>query len=208
MIVKLRNADDSFKKSIIIPTVTYPLNGEISTFTYENTKEVTDENILSIIDSVPYKISFCYENTTRIVEKLQEAGYDAVPYVGWLFMARSEFPVHHCWCVLNGESVIDLADNFNKLFDFIAKSEERDNNAEVFIRFEQEARKHKNRERCATVGVPSANLLYVGSPCEPEKGRQIYRRLIAEMPDHECQRNCNANGYNRTQQKFAEAGLM
>ena len=213
VVVKLRNADMTFRKSVIIPTILYPLNGKAHVFTFQNTYEVTDNNVLEIMDSIPYQIGFCYQNTQQLVNKLQAAGYDAVPYAGWLFTSASEFPVHHCWCVLNGESILDLADDFTvMLFGSNAEHFSKDKNREeiqnAIVSFAAEARKYKNSIRCAVVGIPTPFLLYVGSPCEPEKGKHIYQKLIADIPNHECQRNCDSNGYNSTQKKLKQAGLM
>lgn len=212
VVVKLKNQDMSFRKSVIIPTVYYPLNGEVCTFSAQNTKQVEDKAVLDIFDSVPYKIGFCYQNTQKLVQKLRAAGYNAVPYVGWLFTAVTDFPVHHCWCVLNGESVLDLSDDFTVMLSgtngehFINKS--KDEIQEAIVSFATEARKRKNSMRCAVVGTPTPFLLYVGSPCEPEEGRLIYQRLIAANPNHECERNCDSSGYNATQRKMKDAGLM
>ncbi len=213
VVVKLKNQDMSFRKSVIIPTISYPLNGKVCTFTSQNTKEVTDENVLSIMDTVPYQIGYCYQNTQRLVQKLQAAGYDAVPYVGWLFTSGTDFPVHHCWCVLDGESVIDLADDFTVMLsgenaEHFSASKNMEEIREAMVSFAAEARKHKNSVRCAIVGTPTPFLLYVGSPCDPEEGRHIYQKLISAIPDHECQRNCDSKGYNATQKKMKDAGLM
>lgn len=212
VVVKIRNSDMSFRKSVIIPTISYPLNGKVCTFSSKNTKRVEDKAVLDIFDSVRYKIGFCYQNTQKLVSKLQAAGYDAVSYVGWLFTSVTDFPVHHCWCVLNGESVLDLADDYTVMLSGTNgdnfKDKSIDEVREAFVSFAKEAKKHKNSERCAIVGTPTPFLLYVGSPCDPEEGRRIYQKLIAAMPDHECQRNCDSSGYNATQRRMKEAGLM
>lgn len=213
VVVKLRDGNGAFMKSIIVPTVMYPLNGKCEVFTYRNTKRVEDEAILSCFDSVQYKIGRCYSNAERLVEALKNAGIDAVPYVGWLFVANGETPIHHCWVVVNGNSILDLGDDYTvmlsgenaKHFENVQSIEEK---RELIACFQLAARNVKNRQRCYPVGTPTPFLYYVGSPCGPDEGRGIYRRLLQAFPGHECERNCDANGLNATQKVFAQHGLM
>jgi len=70
------------------------------------------------------------------------------------------------------------------------------------------AREVANSVRCAPVGVPTPFMVYVGSECDPDRGRNIYNQLIDQYPNHACQRNCDNNGWNATQKKMRDAGLM
>lgn len=213
VVVKLRAKNGAFLKSVIVPSVMYPLNGACEVFTYRNTKRVDDEAVLACFDSVRYKIGRCYDNAERLAQALKEAGFDAVPYVGWAFVADGETPVHHCWVVLNGEAVLDLGDDYTamlsdenaKYFEVVQSIEEK---RELIASFQLAARKVKNRQRCYPVGTPTPFLYYVGSPCDPEEGRRIYCRLMQSFPGHECERNCDANGMNATQRILAQRGLM
>ena len=112
-VIKLLNKDGSFNKSIMIPTVSYPLNGKYEYFTYKNTEPVTDEAVLKIFDETKYRIGFCYTNVEELLGRLKASGYDAKSYVGWLFTGATEYPVHHCWVVLNGNMILDLADDMS-----------------------------------------------------------------------------------------------
>ncbi|BAL01871.1 hypothetical protein OBV_p-00160 (plasmid) [Oscillibacter valericigenes Sjm18-20] len=212
VIVKLREVNGDFKKSIVIPTAYYPVDGHYEVFTEQNTKQIKSADILKVIDSVPYKIGFCYENTRRIVEAVSKIGKQAVPYVGWLFTNDNQFPVHHCWAVLDGCSVIDLADDFSAMLSGSNgenfKKVRGDDLRELIADFTVAARKKPNSVRCYPIGTPTSFLLYVGSPCTPEKGRTIYNDLIKTYPDHECQRNCGSSGLNATQRILARRGLM
>lgn len=213
VVVKLRDRNGAFKKSIIVPTVMYPLNGKHEVFTYRNTKRVEDETILSCFDGVEYKIGRCYDNAKRLVESLRSAGIDAIPYVGWAFVGAGETPVHHCWVVVNGSSVLDLSDDYSVMLGgengkHFKDDQSIEDRRELIAAFQLAARKVKNRQRCCPVGTPTPFMYYVGSPCDPDEGRKIYQRLIRTFPNHECQRNCDPNGLNATQKVFAQHGLM
>ena len=212
VVVKIYNKDGSFRKSVITPTVYYPLNGEYKAFHYGNTRQLVDDAVKEIFDSIPYQIGFCYQNTDNLVSALQEKGYDAKSYVGWLFTAIHEFPIHHCWCVLDGDIVLDLADDMTQMLTgengkhFENKTLEE--TRELMISFASAAKDVPNSIRCSPVGTPTPFMLYVGCECSPSQGRVIYNRLIDEYPDHECQRNCDSQGYNATQRKMKDRGLM
>ena len=69
------------------------------------------EEINEAIDKVTYKIGHCYSNTQNVVRELRKAGFDPVPYAGWLFVGE-QLPIHHCWAVVNGNVIVDLCDDF------------------------------------------------------------------------------------------------
>lgn len=212
IIVKLRNKDGTFLESVVIPTTYYPLNGECKVFHYKNTKRVTDQKILDIFDQVKYKYGFCYDNSERLVEELRKNGFDAKPYVGWLFVSDSEYPIHHCWVVINGDEVLDLSDDFTSMLSGKNgerfKGKTREEARELSIDFAIAAQRVKNSVRCFPVGVPTPIMLYIGCECDPAQGRIIYNRLICEYPRHKCERNCDARGLNATQRILKSRGLM
>lgn len=213
-VVKLRNPESGeFLKSVIIPTDYYPLNGKYEVFTYANTEIIRDEKVLDIFDSVKYRVGKCYQNTLELVGKLKEAGYSAIPYVGWAFINSYEVPVHHCWCVLNGKHLLDLGDEYTLLYDEENRKnfdglQSKEEQMEVMVSFREWANLLPNRARCYPVGVATPPLLYIGCPCEPEEGRNIYRSLLARFPNHECEANCDGDGWNALQRKYRERGLM
>lgn len=212
-IVKLYDAENRFVKSVIVPTIQYPLNGKYKIFHCENTEAVKDEKVLEIFDSVKYKIGHCYTNVGILVGRLQNAGYDAKSYAGWLFTGKGEFPVHHCWVVLDGKSVLDLSDDFTAMLsgknaDNFRKTMSKKEMAETIASFQMAARTQKNHIRCYPVGIPTGFLLYIGCECDPEEGRKIYQDLIKNFPNHDCERNCDNSGLNETQRIMREAGLM
>lgn len=210
VVVKLYR-DNTFIESCIIPTVYYPLNGKLEVFTAENTKQCLDEKILEIFDRIEFKVGHCYQNTDNLVKELQKEGYNAKSYVGWLFTGKDQYPVHHCWCVLD-DHVLDLSDHFTMMltgnngenFKGVKTKEEQ---ALVMADFLKAAQKAKNSEKCYPVGVPTPFMFYIGNECEPEAGRIIYQQLMKEFPDHKCDRT-DKQGLNQTQRIFKREGLM
>lgn len=211
-VVKLVNEDQSFKKSIIIPTDYYPLNGKYKVFTYANTKQTVDEEVLKVFDKVKYHIGHCYSNTEEIVTRLQKLGCDVKSYVGWVFTTACDFPIHHCWAVLNGETILDLSDDFTMMYsgangENFTDGQSIEERRELIVSFQLAASKVPNSARCYPVGMATPFLLYIGCECDPEEGRKIFNKLMWKYPDHECQRNCDASGLNATQKLMREAGL-
>lgn len=211
-VIKLHDESGKFIKSVIVPTEYYPLNGKHEVFTYQNTEAVTDKEILNLFDKVKYEIGYCYQNTFKLCEILQAHGYPARPYVGWLFTNGTQPPVHHCWCVL-GNSVLDLADDFTVMLSgangkYFKTAKSIEESRELIASFHENAMNVENHLRCHAVGQATPFLLYVGSECDPNYGRTIYQRLMDKYPDHECQRNCDGEGYNATQRIMENRGLM
>jgi hypothetical protein len=212
-IVVKRYCEDRFLGSCIIPSVMYPLGGAYRMFNFRNTEMITDSHMLDIIDRQEYCIGRCYTNTRKVVEALCAEGYSAKSYVGWMFVSGSEPPIHHCWAVVDDIHIVDLADDYTVMlsgtngerFQAAATIEEK---RELIASFHLEARKYAHRQRCYPIGVPTPRLLYVGCKCSPEAGIVEYQRLMKKFPNHECQRNTNASGFNPTQALLAEHGLM
>lgn len=215
VVVKLYDENRHFRKSVIMPTVMYPLNdNNIKVFHCDNTDFVTDKHLLDLIDTVPYKIGFCYENTSHILDVLNSHGYEAKSYVGWLFVDDTQFPIHHCWTVVNDNQIIDLADDLKQMLNEQNAQKFKDVNMDIgesrklLASFAESSRKYKNSVRCYPIGKASPIYYYVGTECNPDKGRKIYQNLIKAYPHHECQRNVNKQGMNITQILLKEKGLI
>lgn len=213
VVAKLKNADESYKGSVVIPTDYYPLNkAGFKVFTHENTVKITDEAILRGVDSVKYKIGHCYENTEAVAKVLRKRNVDVKTYVGWLLVGKTQFPIHHCWVVVGKNQIIDLADDLRLMYSeenskaFEGKTIEEQRL--LMADFAMWASTLRNSQRCFPIGNVNPLFIYVGCECEPDAGRKIYQELMRKYPNHECQRNCDSEGYNPTQKLMADMGLM
>jgi len=215
-VVKLLQEDDTFCDSVHIPTEYWPLNGRYELFHYRNTMPVADPQILDIFDSIPYQIGHCYANAGSLAAALRERGYRAICYAGWLFTSVYEYPVHHCWVVLEteeGKSVLDLSDDQTIMFaGENAKNFQpglsQEQAREVIAGFIAAAVKEKNHIRCAPVGTPTPYFLYIGCPCNNDAAITTYNKLAVKYPRHKSIRNLDETGKNATQRLLADMGLM
>lgn len=209
VVVKLRDDDGRFQQSIIIPTVMYPLNGSYQVFHAGNTVRTEDPDMLAAIDTVKYKIGQCYTNTKHVVDALREAGFDAVSFAGWLFIDE-QIPIHHCWAVVNGNMVVDLADDSPMLRVVQPNIAELHGleKKQAFADFVRTSRSWPNSARCYPVGQPVPWFYYVGCPCEPERAAEMWRTLTRTFPNHECRRDQYPESRSETQQYLHEQGLM
>lgn len=206
VIAKLHDDKGNFLKSVIIPTVYYPLKSDkFNVFSCNNCEVVTDEKILQIFDDVTYQIGRCYSNSEELTAKLNEAGYCAVQYVGWLFVGE-QIPVFHSWVVC-GNHVLDLSEDFTVLYGSNHEAwenvKERGEFAELLADFYDYVNNNhvQNTVRCARVGVPTTGLLYVGCECNALDGIALYNTLIELFPNHEACRG-KAGSYTPFQQMF------
>ena len=209
-VVRLYNDDGTFLGVVNTPTVLWPLNGSYEVFTAENCNLIEDDAVAGIVDTIPYRIGHCYQNAEDVTKALQEAGYAATQYCGWLFIGE-QWPLHHSWVVLNGNHIIDLSDDFSVLY---ANQEQLANKdiqeiRELMVEFRRWIQQFPNSKRMMPFGIPAANLLYIGCPCPREQGIEIKQKLIQANPDHPCNERV-VKGQDRTklQMMFQEAGLM
>ena len=188
VIVKLYQ-EDKFLQSCGFPTTLYPLNGKPEIFNYENTKVITDDKVLEIFNSVYFEISECYENAEKLTKKLQEAGYNAKSYFGWVFMYPYCPPFHHAWCMLDN-SVLDLGDHWTIIenSEICKKLLSNTSNDEYQVALgtiiDDLRNNYPNSIRCAPVGIPTKGHLYIGSPCDKDTAAKILDNLIINYPNH------------------------
>lgn len=91
---------------INIPSRMYPLESPGYTlFTPSTTVPIEDDRIEEIFDSLEFEMGRCFTNSEKLCKALNDVGYKAEQYVGWVFM-QDELPVHHSFVVL-GNSIID-----------------------------------------------------------------------------------------------------
>ena len=176
-------------ETISIPSRMYPLeSGSFKCFDADNTSEVTDEKIKDIFDSIKPEIGRCFTNAENLCIALNEEGYQAEQYVGWLFMG-DELPVHHSFVVLD-DHILDLSislksADFTKLDSVTAKcktkNEARERIAEYILRKEQSP----NHQRCI-FGVVDEAYHYIGAPGTKEAGIKRNQELRQIYPQHPC----------------------
>lgn len=209
-VVKLYRSGTEFLDAINIPSVTWPLNGSYEVFHFNNCELIEDAKIAEIVDAIPYHYGHCYSNAEAVTKDLCDAGYEAKTYVGWLFLARNLYPIHHAWTVVNGIHVIDLADDF-ALQAYNEEQFEADSDNERRLRrlgFIKWAQQFPHSERCTPFGTPAPDLLYIGCECSREDGVQIYNNLIYTYPNHPCAEKVQEDGMTKMQQLMAQEGLM
>ena len=189
--------DLGFTKSIILPTDRYPLPSDsFRVFTPDNTREITDERVLKLIDRVPYKIGQCFTNTRNVILTLLRHGIQAQSYVGWLFMDAGE-PIMHCFAVLDNNQIIDLSDDSEVLFDALGLNSF---SYEKYISTKKIVLAQKNSVRCKPIGKVYKDWIYIGCPCLPENGKEMMNHLLSKYPDHLAFSKTDKSGRTRTQQ--------
>lgn len=211
-IVKLHHEDGTFIKAINVPTVNWPLNGPYQVFSFRNTKPCTDDGVHKVFDQQTYNIGQCYSNTAKLVADLRAQGYDAKSYVGWLFTGADQRPVHHCWAVLNGVHVLDLCDDTCVMLyargKELRQANEREKTRKIMADFIAETKSWPNSHRCAPVGVPYPDWLYIGSECLPEEGAKIYQAFARKHPEYERHTNTDSTGRTEFQRLLDARGLL
>lgn len=214
VIVKVRDGEGRLIESANIPSVSWPLNDKpVEIFTFRNTWTVSDPKVLEIMDQQEYLVGHCYSNTKNLVAALRENGYDAKPYVGWVFTGAGDLPTHHCWCMLDGKHLLDLSDdnciiyfepNQKRLAQAQTREEARELLADLIFHMTTEL---SHSDRCAPVGMPFPFWLYVGSECTPEEGVRIYRNWVQDHPEYETRYNCDEEGRNAFQRLLRDRGV-
>lgn len=230
-VVAKRYLYNEFERSYIVPTAMFPLPSDVfAVFTEENTEVLTDERIIALINDCPYTTGHCYSNTDALVAHLQKNGVDIVPYVGWLFLFGN-LPVHHCFAVIEGKYLIDLADDFIGMYDYIRKThfpsmtaknvsdfmEQLDalgNNIVNMRQFMLEWVRYtkdtnmKHSIRCMPLGKVTNEMLYIGSVCLPADGKRHYNDLMRAYPQHPSYLNINDKGASPFQEMLQKKGLL
>lgn len=218
--VEVRVVDDDTKEVIAdckIPSADLPLNGCYETFSFRNCQVLQDPKVKEIFDRQAYSIGHCYTNTKNLTKALQEAGFKAESYVGWLFVGSGQMPIHHCWTVLKDgrkRYVLDLSDDTAVLRHYYKENASKLEGQsmevirEFFVAFVEHTRSWKHSERCAPLGMPFPDWYYVGCPCDPEKGKEIFCRFVGENPGYARGRDIDETGRSRVQQMLDEKGLL
>lgn len=168
--------------NVKIPSQLFPLNGPIEIFDSQNTENCQDEHILTIYDSIKPEIGRCYTNTERLYNAFLNEGINTTPYVGWMFTGE-DFPVHHAFLVYENKYVFDFVADL-KLNDIKKIHAESKDDARIQVAsFISSRLEMKNSERF-TNGKVDPFYFYVASKCMPDKGIEIFRKLMKSHPKH------------------------
>lgn len=176
-------------ETISIPSRMYPLeSGSFKCFDSDNTSEIVDEKIKDIFDSIKPETGRCFTNAETLCMALNEAGYPAEQYVGWLFMG-DELPVHHSVVVLD-DHVLDLSislksEDFAKLDSVTAKCKTKDDARERIAEYMLQKEQLPNYQRCI-FGVVDKMYHYIGAPGTREAGIRRNKELRQSYPQHPC----------------------
>lgn len=139
-------------ETISIPSRMYPLESDsFQCFNADNTSEIVDERIIAIFDSIKPEVGRCFTNAETLCVALNEAGYPAKQYVGWLFMG-DELPVHHSFVVLDCH-ILDLSislksEDFEKLDSITVKCKTKDEARERIAEYILQKEQLPNHQRC------------------------------------------------------------
>lgn len=189
-------------ETISIPSRMYPLeSGSFKCFDADNTSEVTDEKIKDIFDSIKPETGRCFTNAENLCIALNEEGYPAEQYVGWLFMG-DELPVHHSFVVLDGH-ILDLSislksDDFAKLDSVTAKCKTKDEARERIAEYMLQKEQLLNHQRCI-FGLVDKMYHYIGAQGTREDGIKRNKELRKIYPQHPCFQDVK-NGTTRGQE--------
>lgn len=160
-----------------------------------------DERVAAIFDSIKPEVGRCFTNAENLCVALNEAGYQAEQYVGWLFM-EDELPVHHSFVVLDGH-VLDLSislkyDDFAKLDSVTAKCKTKDESRECIAEYIRQKEQSPNHQRCI-FGMVDKMYHYIGAPGTREDGIRRNQELRQSYPQHPCFQDVK-NGITRGQE--------
>ena len=210
--------DDQFLTSVNIPSVYWPLNGPYEAFHWENTCYIHGEPKLeAIVNSAEYQVGRCYHNSEALAAVLHGAGYEnATVYCGWAFLGETT-PIHHCWIVVTDEhgqkAILDLSCDFYQMAVWLSEQEDAGvtypSSQEGIIAWSAYSRaKLSNVERCYPLGKLPPYHLYIGCPCSPRSGIQLYSNLLRKYPQHLADRKVNSEGYNALQWELKQRSLI
>lgn len=196
-------------KPIKIPSQMYPLRGNVIVLNDTNTEPFPDgpqtDKIKEIYNSITPGVGTCYTNTEKLINALTVADIQATPFVGWIFL-NGALPVHHCFAAI-GNHLLDFNPNLELLYqETYAKLPVERLRDEITNRL-LKLRELPNSEY-TSFGRASAHTLYFASPCKPQDGLNVYKKLMRAFPKHPCYRNI-IDGTNETQKLMLQKqGLL
>lgn len=176
---KLRYDNGKMYDTVMIPTAMYPTKeNKFELFHWENTNEITDKEIISVFDSVKFKIGGCYDNTTALYNAFKSKGIDARMYAGWILF-NNEYPAFHSWLVI-GNSVLDLSDNDYAICEMMIseKISPQDITRNIYQNlYKRVLGERLNSQQCRPLGKVSYSKVYVGTEWNPHEAKEAYCSL-------------------------------
>ena len=189
-------------KDIVIPSAMWPLNGKTSIIlNHDNTVPCEDEGIRSIFDEMQFTVGACYHNAFILCEALQNAGYKADTYAGWIFVGDT-IPAHHCVVILNENTVLDPT-----VIDYRKMAPDKLDKREAVVDF-LKSMKDKPKSSYTTFGQVLPGMMYFVSKCEARAAHRTRAKLEKAYPNHPAfGRFMKGKNQTPTQKMIADAGL-
>ncbi|MBP1309274.1 hypothetical protein JOD82_002294 [Paenibacillus sp. 1182] len=188
-----------------IPSTLFPLRNKptMSIYSYVNTQQINNDPIAEkAFNENTYKMGFCYTNTEKMLESFNRyelSEYES--YVGWIII--NGIPLHHAWLVYKNIHVLDpsitLVDEIIRERKYQSAQEMREQIVELERTFET-----KPNADYQTFGQAAPFVLYIGSVCSPDNGRQIFNEMIQQFPKHPSYQGqgMNPQGMSTVQQMY------
>ena len=200
---RLRRENGKYLDTVKIPSPQYPISSAPEVFTKQTSEPAcTNETVRAIYDALEYKPGYCFSTSEELTSKLINAGFSATLYVGWMFVSPEEYPIHHCWVVLDGRWVLDPAEDteiFRRVWIAIREKDPDLSIPEVNVKTIKMMQQIPNSAK-KPLGVPSAGIVYCGSPDTAENGRKTNCYLREKYPKHKAFSNVLENGRTKTQE--------
>jgi hypothetical protein len=126
---------------------------------------------------------------------------DFESFVGWILI--NGIPIHHAWLVYKGIHVLDPS--VSKIDEIIRQTKydsiQEERKAIVDLHRAYDANPNAEYQ---TFGQVAPFVLYIGTACTPNKGRQIFNDTIKLFPNHPSYHRpgMNPNGISTVQQMY------
>lgn len=181
-----------------VPSSVFPLKGKnaLKLFTWENTRECSDDQILSVLSNFRINLGRCYDNADRLAKLFRREGIDPTrikTYVAWTVFGNAPgYPVHHCITVVDDVHVFDMIPiipagvSEEECIKLIANCSER-----YSIEFYGKGRVQEH-------------ICHIAKECSSESALEQRYDLEEKYPNHPAFRTVK-NGYTETQRKILEA---